>query len=38
MLDLSFLNYENSLFFEDQPAEVMQDDVFAQLLTFPNVF
>ncbi|MDQ8199215.1 2-hydroxyacid dehydrogenase [Pelagicoccus enzymogenes] len=28
---------EESMFFEDQSATVMQDDVFARLLTFPNV-
>jgi len=28
---------EDSMFFEDQSARVMQDDVFARLLTFPNV-
>ncbi len=28
---------EESMFFEDQSAVVMQDDVFARLLTFPNV-
>ncbi len=28
---------EDSMFFEDQSAQVMQDDVFARLLTFPNV-
>jgi len=28
---------EDSLFFEDQSAKVMQDDTFARLLTFPNV-
>ncbi|MDQ8181713.1 2-hydroxyacid dehydrogenase [Pelagicoccus sp. SDUM812005] len=28
---------EESMFFEDQSAFVMQDDVFARLLTFPNV-
>ncbi|MBC2607965.1 2-hydroxyacid dehydrogenase [Pelagicoccus albus] len=28
---------EDSMFFEDQSALVMQDDVFARLLTFPNV-
>lgn len=28
---------EDSLFFEDQSGKVMQDDVFARLLTFPNV-
>ena len=28
---------EDSLFFEDHSADVMQDDTFARLLTFPNV-
>lgn len=28
---------EDSLFFEDQSSKVIQDDVFARLLTFPNV-
>jgi D-lactate dehydrogenase len=28
---------EEHLFFEDHSAEVVQDDVFARLLTFPNV-
>ena len=28
---------ESELFFEDKSAEVIQDDVFARLLTFPNV-
>lgn len=28
---------EDNLFFEDQSGELMQDDVFARLLTFPNV-
>jgi D-lactate dehydrogenase len=28
---------EEELFFEDQSTEVLQDDVFARLLTFPNV-
>ncbi|MBK1878705.1 2-hydroxyacid dehydrogenase [Pelagicoccus mobilis] len=28
---------EDSLFFEDQSAKVLQDDTFARLLTFPNV-
>jgi D-lactate dehydrogenase len=28
---------EERLFFEDRSAEVVQDDVFARLLTFPNV-
>ncbi|MEM9161121.1 MAG: NAD(P)-dependent oxidoreductase, partial [Verrucomicrobiota bacterium] len=28
---------EDSLFFEDQSSRVLQDDIFARLLTFPNV-
>ena len=28
---------EDRLFFEDHSADVVQDDVFARLLTFPNV-
>ncbi len=28
---------EDNLFFEDKSGQVMQDDVFARLLTFPNV-
>jgi D-lactate dehydrogenase len=28
---------EADLFFEDLSSEVIQDDVFARLLTFPNV-
>lgn len=28
---------EDSMFFEDQSGSVMQDDIFARLLTFPNV-
>ncbi len=28
---------EDNLFFEDKSADIMQDDVFARLLTFPNV-
>jgi D-lactate dehydrogenase len=28
---------EENLFFEDHSAEILQDDVFARLLTFPNV-
>ena len=28
---------EGDLFFEDRSAEVIHDDVFARLLTFPNV-
>jgi len=28
---------EEKLFFEDHSGEVLQDDVFARLLTFPNV-
>lgn len=28
---------EEDIFFEDQSAKVLQDDIFARLLTFPNV-
>lgn len=28
---------EDNLFFEDKSGQVMQDDIFARLLTFPNV-
>jgi D-lactate dehydrogenase len=28
---------EEHLFFEDHSGEVLEDDVFARLLTFPNV-
>jgi D-lactate dehydrogenase len=36
-LGLDVYEEEAELFFEDQSGKVMQDDVFARLLTFPNV-
>jgi len=36
-LGIDVYEEEESLFFEDQSALIMQDDVFARLLTFPNV-
>lgn len=36
-LGIDVYEEEDSLFFEDQSAKVIQDDVFARLLTFPNV-
>jgi len=36
-LGIDVYEEEENLFFEDQSGEVMQDDVFARLLTFPNV-
>ncbi len=36
-LGLDVYEEEADLFFEDLSAEVIQDDVFARLLTFPNV-
>lgn len=36
-LGLDVYEEEESIFFEDHSTEVMQDDVFARLLTFPNV-
>jgi D-lactate dehydrogenase len=36
-LGLDVYEEEETLFFEDRSAEVLQDDVFARLLTFPNV-
>lgn len=36
-LALDVYEEEGSLFFEDQSNRVLQDDVFARLLTFPNV-
>lgn len=36
-LGIDVYEEEESLFFEDQSGEVIQDDVFARLLTFPNV-
>jgi D-lactate dehydrogenase len=37
-LGLDVYEEEADLFFEDLSGEVLQDDVFARLLTFPNVF
>jgi D-lactate dehydrogenase len=36
-LGLDVYEEESDMFFEDMSDEVMQDDVFARLLTFPNV-
>ncbi len=36
-LGLDVYEEEESLFFEDHTGQVIQDDVFARLLTFPNV-
>ena len=36
-LGLDVYEEEENLFFEDRSADVIQDDVFARLLTFPNV-
>src|SRR3546814_8781157 len=36
-LALDVYEEEADLFFEDLSAQVIQDDVFARLLTFPNV-
>ena len=36
-LGIDVYEEEDNLFFEDQSGKVMQDDVFARLLTFPNV-
>jgi D-lactate dehydrogenase len=36
-LGLDVYEEEEGLFFEDQSSAVIQDDVFARLLTFPNV-
>jgi D-lactate dehydrogenase len=36
-LGLDVYEEEEALFFEDASSQVMQDDVFARLLTFPNV-
>lgn len=36
-LALDVYEEEGALFFEDRSAEVIDDDVFARLLTFPNV-
>jgi D-lactate dehydrogenase len=37
-LGLDVYEEEEELFFEDLSSSVIQDDVFARLLTFPNVF
>ena len=36
-VDLDVYEEEEQLFFRDLSAQVIQDDVFARLLTFPNV-
>lgn len=36
-LGLDVYEEEEALFFQDSSSQVMQDDVFARLLTFPNV-
>jgi len=36
-LGIDVYEEEDNLFFEDQSEQIMQDDVFARLLTFPNV-
>ena len=36
-LGIDVYEEEDNLFFEDQSGKAMQDDVFAPLLTFPNV-
>jgi D-lactate dehydrogenase len=36
-LGIDVYEEEDNLFFEDQSTRIMQDDVFARLLTFPNV-
>lgn len=36
-LGIDVYEEEKDLFFEDQSGSVMQDDIFARLLTFPNV-
>jgi D-lactate dehydrogenase len=36
-LGLDVYEEEEQLFFEDHSSHVIQDDVFARLLTFPNV-
>ena len=36
-LGLDVYEEEDALFFEDLSQEILQDDVFARLLTFPNV-
>ncbi|RYZ46486.1 MAG: 2-hydroxyacid dehydrogenase, partial [Sphingobacteriales bacterium] len=36
-LGLDVYEEERGLFFEDHSAEILQDDVIARLMTFPNV-
>lgn len=36
-LALDVYEQESSIFFEDLSGEIIQDDVFERLLTFPNV-
>jgi D-lactate dehydrogenase len=36
-LGLDVYEEEEQLFFDDHSSDVIQDDVFARLLTFPNV-
>jgi D-lactate dehydrogenase len=36
-LALDVYEEEGALFFEDRSADILDDDVFARLLTFPNV-
>jgi len=36
-LGLDVYEEESDLFFEDHSSQLLQDDVFARLLTFPNV-
>ena len=36
-LGLDVYEEEKKLFFEDQSEKILQDDIFARLLTFPNV-
>ena len=36
-LALDVYEEESSLFFEDRSSQIVQDDTFARLLTFPNV-
>jgi D-lactate dehydrogenase len=36
-LGLDVYEEEESLFFQDRSSQIIQDDVFARLLTFPNV-
>lgn len=36
-LGIDVYEYESSLFFEDRSTAILQDDLFARLMTFPNV-